>query len=87
VAFTMRQYVQTDLEAQRQVATTLAELILGGLLASSQSADGLEPAFHAMPTSHDHRRAVHKSVHSVAPREHQKGPADVHRASDVHFDW
>jgi integrase len=34
VAFTMRQYVQTDLEAQRQVATTLAELILGGMLAS-----------------------------------------------------
>ena len=34
VAFTMRQYVQTDLEVQRQVATTLAELILGGLLSS-----------------------------------------------------
>lgn len=30
----MRQYVQTDLEAQRQVATALAELILGGMLAS-----------------------------------------------------
>src|SRR5215471_21870627 len=29
VAFTMRQYVQTDLEAHRQVATALAELILG----------------------------------------------------------
>ena len=29
VAFTMRQYVQTDLEVHRQVATTLAELILG----------------------------------------------------------
>ena len=34
VAFTMRQYVQTDVEVQRQVATTLAELILGGLLSS-----------------------------------------------------
>jgi integrase len=34
VAFTMKQYVQTDLEADRQVASTLAELILGGLLAS-----------------------------------------------------
>lgn len=34
VAFTMRQYVQTDLEADRQVATALAELIIGGLLAS-----------------------------------------------------
>jgi integrase len=32
VAFTMRQYVQTDLEAHRQVATALAELILGGVV-------------------------------------------------------
>jgi hypothetical protein len=30
----MRQYVQSDLEADRQVATTLAELIIGGALAS-----------------------------------------------------
>jgi integrase len=34
VAFTMKQYVQTDLEADRQVANTLAELIIGGALAS-----------------------------------------------------
>ena len=34
VAFTMKQYVQTDLEVHRQVATTLAELILGGVLLS-----------------------------------------------------
>jgi integrase len=34
VAFTMKQYVQTDLEADRQVANTLAELIIGGGLAS-----------------------------------------------------
>jgi integrase len=34
VAFTMKQYVQTDLEADRQVANTLAELIIGGSLAS-----------------------------------------------------
>jgi hypothetical protein len=34
VAFTMRQYVQTDLEADRQVANTLTELIIGGSLAS-----------------------------------------------------
>ena len=39
VAFTMRQYVQTDLEADRQVANTLAELIIGGLLASTGVAD------------------------------------------------
>ncbi len=37
VAFTMKQYVQTDLEADRQVANTLAELILGGALASIES--------------------------------------------------
>jgi hypothetical protein len=30
----MKQYVQTDLEAHRQVATTLADLILGGVLLS-----------------------------------------------------
>ncbi len=34
VAFTMKQYVQADLEADRQVANTLAELIIGGALAS-----------------------------------------------------
>jgi integrase len=34
VAFTMKQYVQTDLEADRQVASTLAKLILGGSLTS-----------------------------------------------------
>jgi integrase len=40
VAFTMKQYVQTDLEADRQVASTLAELIIGGSLASVElSAD------------------------------------------------
>ncbi|HWG65079.1 MAG TPA: tyrosine-type recombinase/integrase [Streptosporangiaceae bacterium] len=35
VAFTMKQYVQTDLEADRQVANTLAGLIIGGALAST----------------------------------------------------
>ena len=37
VAFTMKQYVQTDLEADRQVANTVAQLILGGALASVNS--------------------------------------------------
>ena len=37
VAFTMRQYVQTDLEVHRQVATTLAELIVGGVVPGAQS--------------------------------------------------
>lgn len=30
----MKQYVRTDLEADRQVANTLADLIIGGTLAS-----------------------------------------------------
>jgi hypothetical protein len=36
VAFSSKRYVQTDLEADRQVANTLAELIIGGSLASAQ---------------------------------------------------
>jgi integrase len=39
VAFTMKQYVQTDLEADRQVANTLAELIVGGLLVTEVTDD------------------------------------------------
>jgi len=31
----MRQYVQSDLETDRQLATALAELIIGGILASA----------------------------------------------------
>jgi DNA primase len=36
----MKQYVQTDLEADRQVANTLAELIIGGSLASFEMTSG-----------------------------------------------
>jgi integrase len=43
VAFTMKQYVQTDLEADRQVANTLAELIIGGSLASTTVASLANP--------------------------------------------
>ena len=32
----MKQYVQTDLEADRQVANTLARLIIGGALPSTE---------------------------------------------------
>jgi integrase len=39
VAFTMKQYVQTDLEADRQVASTLAELIIGGAPVSAGITD------------------------------------------------
>jgi hypothetical protein len=36
----MKQYVQTDLEADRHVATTLAELIIGGSLVSMETGSG-----------------------------------------------
>jgi hypothetical protein len=36
----MKQYVQTDLEADRQVANTLAELIIGGSLTSFEITGG-----------------------------------------------
>jgi len=35
----MKQYVQTDLEADRQVANTLAELIIGGALICADATD------------------------------------------------
>jgi hypothetical protein len=40
VAVTMKQYVQTGLEAGRRVATTLAELIIGGSLLSAEIGTG-----------------------------------------------
>ena len=43
VAFTMKQYVQTDLEADRQVANTLATLILGGALTSAEVTKDVAP--------------------------------------------
>jgi hypothetical protein len=42
MAFTMKQYVQTDLEADRQVANTLAELIAGGALVSTEITDEMD---------------------------------------------
>ena len=35
----MKQYVQTDLEADREVANTLAGLILGGMLVTDDLID------------------------------------------------
>jgi hypothetical protein len=39
VAFTLKQYVQTDLQAGRKVANTLTALIIGGSIASTQITD------------------------------------------------
>ena len=44
----MKQYVQTDLEADRQVANTLAELIIGGSLASTAVAPLANPLANHM---------------------------------------
>jgi integrase len=48
VAFTMRQYVQTDLEVQRQVATTLAELIIGGALPEPRTDGFVHKSVHTL---------------------------------------
>ena len=39
LAFTLKQYVQTDLQAGRKVANTLTALIIGGSIASTQITD------------------------------------------------
>lgn len=49
VAFTMKQYVQTDLVADRQVANTLADLIIGGMLASNEVTEDEGRAASAVP--------------------------------------
>ncbi len=55
VAFTMKQYVQTDLEADREVANTLADLIIGGLLVTEidDQADAPDQANGASPDGTD----------------------------------
>jgi hypothetical protein len=55
----MKQYVQTDLAADRQVANTLAELIIGGTLASIDIGRPTSGATHAKaddrPTGREQR--------------------------------
>ena len=81
VAFTMKQYVQTDLEADRQVANTLAELIIGGALASTLIPDGARgperdgrrrPWRGGLSRSHVYK-SVHKP-HAEALSLFEKGP-------------
>ena len=59
----MRQYVETDLEADREVANTLAELIIGGTFSSDLAAgagpDGEDQGDEARP----HERFVYRSVY------------------------
>ena len=64
----MKQYVQTDLEADRQVAITLAELIISGSLVSIENGPSRGAAYQAL---------VHKSVPNLmrkAPSLFEKGP-------------
>ena len=59
---TMKQYVQTDLEADRLVANTLAELIIGGSLASVEIGTDSEVSRPADDEDRPHERHVYKSV-------------------------
>ena len=69
VAFTMKQYVQTDLEADRQVASTLAELITGSSLASTAVASLANPLADHMPDldSAERRGRVARWLHDLYP--------------------
>ena len=55
----MKQYVQTDLEADRQVAKTLAALILGGALTSTEVAGDANLAA-PRPCGHHRRRRARR---------------------------
>ena len=59
----MKQYVQTDLEADREVANTLADLIIGGMLVS-EIKDQAETTGSARHEADSMKRTapVHKSV-------------------------
>jgi hypothetical protein len=66
VAFTMKQYVQTDLESDRQVANTLAELIIGGSLASTDIA-AQAPQDQSVTVDGDADDAAGRNVTSTNP--------------------
>jgi len=51
VAFTVKQYIQTDLEADRQVANTLAELIIGGALGTGVQGCDCAPSLASRMTA------------------------------------
>jgi hypothetical protein len=69
VAFTMKQYVQTDLEANRQVANTLAELIIGGSLASFEITETGAPRIPRRTADPDRDRTAE---HRSRPGRHQR---------------
>ena len=64
---TMRQYVQTDREVHRQVATALAELILGGVMPALEN----PPPQKDAPNRADSRSRGHPGTEepgATAPR-------------------
>jgi integrase len=77
VAFTMKQYVQTDLEADRQVANMLAELIVGGSLVSvditQQTRSGDEDEAACRPVRLQIRLQTPCSRRERGPAEHPPG--------------
>jgi len=70
VAFTMKQYVQTDLEANREVANTLADLISAGC-SRRVTLSTRRPG--TASNRRGGKRPVHKSVHKL----HKKGRFSV----------
>jgi hypothetical protein len=68
VAFTMRQYVQTDVAADRQVSNALAELIIGGSLASVELAGEVKDQDGVRRPSHP-SRAVSPSLADAGIRQ------------------
>ncbi len=70
VAFTMKQYVQTGLEADRQVAATLAGLTIGGSLATSAVGSTPPAATAGIRTP----VADHSPVSRSVSTRHERGP-------------
>ena len=71
----MKQYVQTDLEADRQVANTLAQLIIGGTLVSTEITN---------ETDRDGTAVMRPHRLASVSRQHAEGPFSVReRASGL----
>jgi integrase len=77
VAFTMRQYVQTDLEVHRQVATALAELIIGGTVFAPLAADS------AADSELRTQRTQRNPCTNPCTRESKRAPERLLRGPDL----
>ena len=70
----MKQYVQTDLEADRQVANTLATLIIGGSLVTAEIAGAVEDVQMPLAGMRERRREPRSVSKSVSIRHAKGGP-------------